>query len=188
MSGFGVDTDQIWFITALVVLQGSGKFERVRRYYTVIVICSSDHSCRVAGAFFDIVQRRVFDQVVELILVIAAAVLYGPAPAYSEFMIAQHIQYTYLRDGDCIQIGALRQAGTDQQATIRTTADSELAAGSIFLFDQEFCTGDKVVKYILFVRQHTTFVPFFTKLATTTQIGQAVYATAFQEWNQCHRK
>ncbi|MCY1544547.1 hypothetical protein D9M68_804400 [compost metagenome] len=103
-------------------------------------------------------------------------------------MIAQHIQYTYLRDGDCIQIGALRQAGTDQQATIRTTADSELAAGSIFLFDQEFCTGDKVVKYILFVRQHTTFVPFFTKLATTTQIGQAVYATAFQEWNQCHRK
>src|SRR5690606_4784038 len=99
MAGFGIYANQHRIIARLSFLQGSSKLKAMSRYYTVVMIGSGNHRCRIANSLFYIMQGRILNQVLKLIFMIAAAVLYRPAPAYSKFMIAQHIQNTYRRQG-----------------------------------------------------------------------------------------
>ena len=77
----GVDADQDRSVAALGVLHFGGELERMGRHDTVIVVGSRYQRRRILRALLDVMQRGVFVEVVELLLVVARAVLYDPAPA-----------------------------------------------------------------------------------------------------------
>ena len=89
------------------------------------MIGSNHHGRRIFGARLKVVQRRVAFQVLEHFLaVLARTVIACPVPTDSELMIAEHIHYTYLRNGYAKQIGTLCHTGTYQQ-TMVITADHD---------------------------------------------------------------
>ena len=98
-------------------------------------------------------------------------------------MIAEHIHYTYLRNGYAEQIWTLCHTGTYQQTTIRATYDSYFIFVSILIINKVFGSCDEIVEYILFLHLRTGYVPVFTILATTTQINLCIDTSILQERN-----
>ena len=72
----GVDADQDRSVAALGVLHLGGELERMSRHDTVIVVGSRYQRRRILRALLDVMQRGVFVEVAELLLVVARAVLY----------------------------------------------------------------------------------------------------------------
>ena len=87
----GVDADQDRSVAALGVLHLGGELERMSRHDTVIVVGSRYQRRRILRALLDVMQRGVFVEVAELLLVVARAVLYDPAPADGELVVAEHV-------------------------------------------------------------------------------------------------
>ena len=114
----GVDADQDRSVAALGVLHLGGELERMGRHDTVIVVGSRYQRRRILRALLDVMQRGVFVEVVELLLVVARAVLYDPAPADGELVVAEHIHHTYLRNRYTEQVRTLCHAGTYQQTNL----------------------------------------------------------------------
>ena len=60
MTGIGLYPDQYRSVPALLLLQGGSKLKRMRRYYPVIVICSSNQSCRIFNTSLGHVQENTY--------------------------------------------------------------------------------------------------------------------------------
>ena len=169
MTCIGLDTDQHGSLTRLRVLHLCRKLERVRRNNTVVVVARSNQSCGILHAVLDVVQGRILIDILELILIVARAVLNSPTPTDRKLVVAQHIEYTHCGQADSIEIRALHLASTHQQTTIRATCDSQLLRRGVTLSDQILGSRDEVIEYVLLVFEHTCFVPLLAILTATTQ-------------------
>lgn len=137
----GVDADQDRSVAALGVLHLGGELERMSRHDTVIVVGSRYQRRRILRALLDVMQRGVFVEVAELLLVVARAVLYDPAPADGELVVAEHVHHAHGGQADGIEVGTLHLAGADQQAAVRTARNGELVRRSVFFGDQVLGRG-----------------------------------------------
>ena len=63
-------------------------------------------------------ERRVLVEVLELLLIIRAAILYYPAVTDSKEVEAQHIHHTNGRKCNGIELRTLCHTSTDEQTTI----------------------------------------------------------------------
>lgn len=78
------------------MLQGRDELERVQRHHTVVVVGREQQRGRILDAVSDrhcdIVQRRVLHQVLEVLLLVRAAVVGDPRKADRELVEAQHVE------------------------------------------------------------------------------------------------
>lgn len=154
------------------------------RNHTVVMIGRGNHSCRILAPKFQIVQRRVTFQVVKhLLAVIARTIITCPIPANGEFVIAEHIHHSYLRNGHTEEVRTLCHASAHQQTTVRTAYDSNLIFIGILTINEVFGCRDKVIEYILFLHLRTCHVPLFTIFATTAQVCLCIDTAIFQKRN-----
>ena len=148
------------------------------------MVGGSDQCCRIFRARFQVVQWRVaFEVFKHLFAVFACAVIACPVPADSEFMVAEHIHHTYLRDRYTEQVGTLCHAGTYQQTTVGTSYNGDFIFIRIFLVDQIFGSRDEIIEYVLFLHFSSGYVPVFTVFTTTAQVYLCVDTPIFEEWN-----
>ena len=154
------------------------------RNHAIVMVSCSNHSCRILDSGLQVMQRGITFQVLEhLPTIITRTIVACPIPTNGEFVIAEHIHHSHFRNGHTEQIGTLRHAGTHQQATIRTTYDSNLVFIGIVIINKVFGSGNEIVKYILFLHLRTCHVPLFTIFATTTQVCLCINTAIFQERN-----
>jgi len=85
VSGIGFDSYQYRIVSFVFVhfLHGSRKFERMCRYYTIVMIGGSDKRCGIRHAASDVVQRRIFIKVSEILFVLAFVRIQPPIPNQS---------------------------------------------------------------------------------------------------------
>ena len=181
MARIRLDADQHRRIAGLTVLHLGGELERVRRHDAVVVVGRRHERRGVFHTLADVVQRRIFINVVELLLVFARSVLHGPAPADREFVVAEHVHHAHGGQADGIEVGTLHLAGSDQQTAVRTAADRQLVRRGVFLGDEVFGRRDEVVENVLLVFEHARLVPRFAVLRAAAQVGHAVDAALLDE-------
>ena len=123
VAGLGVDTDQAGVFLAYLLLHGGRVLKGVGGDHAVIVVGSGDQDRGVAGAGFNVVERRVFDEGLELLGVVARAVLGRPVPTDGEFMEAQHVHDAHGGQAHPEEVGALVHDGSDQETAVGAALD-----------------------------------------------------------------
>ena len=131
------------------LLQRGGVLERVGGHDTVVVVGGGDERGRVRRAGLDVVERRVGVERLELLRVVARAVVGNPVPADRELVEAEHVHDADLRDGDAEEVGALVDDRADQQAAVRPALGGEPGRRGVLVGDQPLGRGDEVVEDVL---------------------------------------
>ena len=151
---------------------------------TVVVVGSGDKGGGVWGAGTEVVEGGIGTEVAEHLRgVVAGAVVGGPVPADGELMVAQHVHDTDLGDGDTEEVGTLRHAGSDKQASIGAADDGEKVAGGIALADEVLGSGDEVVEDVLLLHLGTGEMPLLAILAAAAQVNLGIDAALLEEGN-----
>lgn len=119
-------------------------------HHTVVVIRRHKQRGRIR-LFFDIVQRRVSEKVLEICLDLWVAIIRGPCVANRKLVKPQHVQHTHLAHGGAKQVGRLVDACRHQKAAVRSTVDGQLVVGSVAFLDEVlggplFTNVTKIVK------------------------------------------
>jgi hypothetical protein len=175
-----VDAEEHGGWAALGLLEFGGEFEAMGREDPVVVIAGEDHGGWVARAFFDVMERAVGEEGGEVGGVVRAAVFFLPCPADGEFVEAEHVHDADGWEGAAEEVGALEEAGTDEETAVGAAADGEpFGFGPAFL-DEEFGCADEVVEDVLFAVFHAGLVPCLTKFAAAAEIDLGVDATGFE--------
>src|SRR5215813_2593080 len=115
-------------------------------------------------------QRRIGVDGFELFGVVGGAIVGGPAPADSKFVKAQHVHYADRRQCGAIEVGALGEAGADQQATVAAAPNGQIGRVSVMVGDEPLRCSDEVIEHVLLVQLSTCEMPLFAILAPTTQV------------------
>ena len=85
----------------------------------------------------------VSEEVFELVAVFIGEAVFGlPGPADSEFLEADHVHDADGREACAEEVGALGEAGTDEEAAIGSSGDGELRGGGVF-FGNDRCSTNK---------------------------------------------
>jgi len=101
---------------------------------------------------------------------------------------AQHIHHPNRRERCSEQIGPLRHAGANQQATIAATLDCQSRAFGVLLFDQPLGSGNKIIEDILLFEFGSCPVPLLSILPPTAQICHRQDASHFHPCQPADRK
>ena len=182
MAGVGLDADQHGSVPAWAACKRGGELEAVRRDHAVVVVGRGDHCGGVVRAVFEVVQRRVAVEVVEVDLgAVRAAVLGDPAPADGELVVAEHVHHAHRREGHARQLRALCHGGAHKESAVGAAGDGQAVIGRVSFRDQVFACGDEVVEDVLLLEQHAALVPFLTELAAAAQVGHGVDAALFEQ-------
>src|SRR5260370_21736034 len=65
VTGLSFDSNQDRVCARLVSLQSRGELERVTRYHSIVMIARHHQSRRIATIYFNVVEWRIFDQVMK---------------------------------------------------------------------------------------------------------------------------
>src|SRR5213082_2969402 len=112
VAGAGFDSDQDRGRACLRGLQGGGELESVTWEYPVVVIGGDDKSRWILSAGFDVMQRRIFIDRGELVLVFRGAVIRGPRPTDSELLEPEHVHHADARQSSSPEFRPLGQSST----------------------------------------------------------------------------
>ena len=173
-------------LSGILFLEGGHELEGMGRNHAVVMIGGKGQGGRVIHACLDVVQGGILDQVVEALQAVAGAVIGCPGPADGKLMIPQHIHNTDLGNSHPEQFGSLGHNRSNQKSAIGTSHDRKLIGGSIFLGDQVFGSGNKIIKYILLLFLDTGFMPFFPVLSPTPEVGNGINTATFQEYQAAY--
>src|ERR1035437_11127418 len=80
---------------------------------------------------------------------------------------------------------ALGHTGPNEQSTIRSSGYGQFIGVFVFLFDQIFGSGDKIIEHILFLKQCSGFVPCFAVFSTTTKVWNGNDSAFFEPYESC---
>ena len=115
---FRLEVVQCVRAAALGVLAAGRELEAVAGHHAVVMVGRGYQGRRIARPLLQIVQRRVGVEVLEVLRVFRAAIVPRPRAADREAMEAEHVHDAHLRDAGAEQVGALRHAGTHQEAAV----------------------------------------------------------------------
>ena len=182
VASVGLDADQDRVGTGMGGLQAGGKLEAVCRDHAVVVVGRGDHCGGVVRAVFEVVERGVAVEVVEVDLgAVRAAVFRNPAPADRELVVAEHVHHAHRREGHARQLRTLCHGGAHKESAVGAAGDGQAVIGRVSFCDQVFACGDEVVEYVLLLQQHAALVPILTELAAAAQVGHGVDAALFEQ-------
>lgn len=133
MAGAGFDPDQDRRGAGLGGLHGGGVFEAVTGEDAVVMIGGDDERRRIFRPRFHVVERRIFVDRLEFILVLGRAVIGGPGPADGEFLEPEHVHHADARQGCAPKIRPLIFHRADKQTAVAPAADRELRRGRVFV-------------------------------------------------------
>src|SRR6185437_4788798 len=91
-----------------------------------------------------------------------------------ELVITNHVEVGMPAVNSTKQFGALSHRGADEQAAVASASNGEFVGRCVFVLDQPFRRGDKVVKDILLFIQHACTMPCFAEFATAAQVSDGV--------------
>ena len=86
-----------------------------------------------------------------MIKAVAGTIFNYPSPTYSKFLEAQHIHYTYRREGYLEEVRTLIHNSTNQQSAVRSTLQGKFRRRGIFFLDQIFSSPNAIIKHILLI-------------------------------------
>lgn len=178
MAGLAVNAQQNRILLVFAVLdgmvQGGRKLQRMQRADPVIVVGRQNQCGRILIGLSawraHIVQRREFDQILEMLLFAGIAIVGHPCMADGELVETQHIHNAHLSDGRAIQLGSLVDAGTDQQTAVRAALDGNLLRLGVFVLHQVFGGRLEIIESILLVQQASAVVPFLSVFASAADV------------------
>ena len=134
----------------------------------VVTIGRRDQRRRIADPGFDVVKRRVRQQVFDLVRFVAATELGHPSPADREFLVAQHVHHADGRQTCAEQFRTLRHDRADEQPAVAAAANSQPTRRRVAPVDQMLGGGDEVVEHVLLFQSHSGFVPLAAVFATAS--------------------
>lgn len=183
MTGFAVYAQQHRIQLVLVVpqhmMQVGGKFQRMQRTHAIVVVGGQNQCGRIlivlGGGTTNIMQWRIFEQVIEMFFHIWAAIVAAPSVTNGEFVETQHVQHAHLRYRSAEQIGPLIDAGANQKTSIGATLNDQLLAFGVFVLDEVLSGRLKIIENILFVEQTAAVVPFLAIFTTAANIRTGQY-------------
>ena len=125
MTSLRLDADQRRPGTALRRLQRRGELERMARHHAIVVVGGDDERGGVMRARLQVVQRRIAEQVGELIRLPRRAVFGRPRGAAGEAVEAKHVENADGGNRDRVQLGSLRHHGAHQEPAVGAALDHE---------------------------------------------------------------
>ena len=117
-----VDKERVG-IVGLGRLQGSDVLVGVQRDDAVIVISGGEEGGGVGDGGVDVVERGVFDEILEILGVVSVSVVCGPGVSDGVAVEVKHIHYAYSGDGGAVELRALIDARTDQKSAVRAAEE-----------------------------------------------------------------
>src|SRR5580704_15939561 len=118
VTGLSFDSNQDGICAPLCSLQCRGKLERVTWHNAVVMIAGQHQSRWIATIYFDVVERRILDQVMKAFRRVGRPKIGLPCPPDRKLLKSQHVKYANLRDRRPEQLRALGERRTDQQTAI----------------------------------------------------------------------
>src|SRR5580658_7284587 len=151
MACFGIIEKHDWTIRSSGCLKPRGHLPRLLRRDACIGVATLEQNCGVLGSRSNAFIGRICLEELELLREGSIAVFEqsGWVIVFGVLVIANHIQIRMPAHYCLIEVWALDQRCSDQQAAVAATPDGQFAWTCIFFGNQPFCRGYEVIEDIL---------------------------------------
>src|SRR5262245_53131332 len=119
------------------------------RYDAIVVISGRCERGWIASTGLHVLHGRVLIEEWKLLRIGRRSVFGRPGTAACKSIVTEHVHDADGRQRNGKQIRPLLLDGTDEQSTVRSTADGELRRRCVLFLDQMLGNGNEVVEHVL---------------------------------------